>query len=229
MEHIFFPILNTSLILNISNVWFLKTKIFFSLSEEIAGKHENFSSYIWKRSYIFSAVNESFVSVSTENLGNKVLVQIFFFLSKKKKKKINSHSNFSTSPSLSSWLIIPFTFRALYRKSLRRYFFPVIVLCSNGGDSFLKSDGDILLVIKALIFSLVLTISHGHKTCRHILQRNYLCLQSSYLDLWVPDCIHKSGTWTSKWSKLHLQQSAPKMSKKDVTDRKRVEMGDENN
>lgn len=79
----------------------------------------------------------------------------------------------------------------------------------------LKGEGDIFLVIKALIFSLALAISHGHKTWRHILQCNYLCLQSSYLDVWVPDCIHKSGTWTFKWSKLHLQQFAPKMSKKE--------------
>lgn len=106
---------------------------------------------------------------------------------------------------------------ALYRNSLNRFFF----FCDStlfkwrGSFSFLKNDGDILLVIKALIFSLALTVSHGHETCRHILQCNYLCLQSSYLDVWVPDCIHKSGTWTSKWSKLQLQQFAPKMSKKN--------------
>lgn len=113
---------------------------------------------------------------------------------------------------------------ALYRKSLNGFsFWDSTLFRWSRSFSLLKSDGDILLVIKALIFSLALTISHGHKTCRHILQRNYLCLQSSYLDVWVPDCIHKSGTWTSKWSKLHLQQFAPKMSKKDVADRKRVQ------
>lgn len=59
----------------------------------MAEKHENFSSYIWKRSYIFSTDNEKFVAINTENLGNKVLVQIFLFLS----KKISPQSNFSTS------------------------------------------------------------------------------------------------------------------------------------
>lgn len=53
----------------------------------------------------------------------------------------------------------------------------------KGVFSPFKGEEDILLVIKALIFSLALAISHGHKTCRHILQCNYLCLQSSCLDV----------------------------------------------
>lgn len=53
----------------------------------------------------------------------------------------------------------------------------------EGVFSPLKGEGYILPVIKAPIFSLALAISHRHKTCRHILQCNYLCLQSSYLDV----------------------------------------------
>lgn len=129
-------------------------------------------------------------------------------------------------PNLLIYYCIHHNIMTLHRKRVFFFFFSVKVPCSNSRGSpffFLKSGGDILLVIKALIFSLALNISHGHRTCRHILQCNYLCLQSSYLDVWVPDCIHKSGTWTSKWSKLHLQQFAPKMSKKDIADRKRVQ------